>query len=83
MSVRLAKAQARVANIRRDYLHKVTTAITCIYSEVAMEDLNTKGMMKNHKLAKAVADVSLGKVKELLKYKAAYHGSNLGQTDRF
>ena len=83
MSVRLAKAQARVANIRRDYLHKVTTAITCIYSEVAMEDLNTKGMMKNHKLAKAVADVSFGKVKELLKYKTAYNGSKLVQADRF
>ena len=83
MSVRLAKAQARVANIRRDYLHKVTTAITCIYSEVAMEDLNTKGMMKNHKLAKAVADVSFGKVKELLKYKASYNDSKLVIADRF
>lgn len=83
MSVRLAKAQARVANIRRDYLHKVTTAITCIYSEVAMEDLNTKWMMKNHKLAKAVADVSFGKVKELLKYKTAYNGSKLVQANRF
>ena len=83
MSVRLAKAQARVANIRRDYLHKVTTALTCTYSEVAMEDLNAKGMMKNHKLAKALADVSFGKIKELLKYKAAYNGSKLVQADRF
>ncbi|MCQ2076475.1 MAG: transposase [Bacteroidaceae bacterium] len=83
LSVRLAKAQARVANIRRDYLHKVTTALTCTYSEVAMEDLNTKGMMKNHKLAKALADVSFGKIKELLKYKAAYNGSKLVQADRF
>ena len=83
MSVRLAKAQARVASIRCDYLHKVTTALTCTYSEIAMEDLNTKGMMKNHNLAKAVADVSFGKVKELLKYKAAYNGSKLVQADRF
>lgn len=83
MSVRLANAQARVANIRRDYLHKVTTALTYTYSEVAMEDLNTKGMMKNHKLAKAVADVSFGKVKELLKYKAAYNDSKLVTADRF
>ena len=83
MSVRLAKAHARVANIRRDYLHKVTSAITYTYSEVAMEDLNTNGMMKNHKLAKAVADVSFGKVKELMKYKAAYNGSKLVIADRF
>lgn len=83
MSVRLAKAQAKVANIRRDYLHKVTTALTCTYSEIAMEDLNTKGMMKNHKLAKAFADVSFGKIKEMLKYKAAYNGCKLVQTDRF
>ena len=48
-----------------------------------MEDLNTKGMMKNHKLAKAVADVSFGKVKELLKYKTAYNGSKLVIADRF
>ena len=83
MSVRLAKAHARVANIRRDYLHKVTSALTYTYSEVAMEDLNTKGMMKNHKLAKAVADVSFGKVKELMKYKAAYNDCKLVIADRF
>lgn len=83
LSVRLAKAQSRVANIRRDYLHKVTTALTCTYSKIAMEDLNTIGMMKNHKLAKAVADVSFGKIKKLLKYKAAYNGSKLVQADRF
>ena len=83
MSVRLANAHARVANIRRDYLHKVTTALTYTYSEIAMEDLNTNGMMKNHKLAKAIADVSFGKVNELLKYKAAYNDIKLVTADRF
>lgn len=83
MSVRLTKAYARVANIRRDYLHKVTTALTCTYSEVAMEDLNTKGMMKNHRLTKAVSDASFGEIKRQLTYKTAYNGSRLVQADRF
>ena len=63
LSVRLAHAQGRVANIRRDFLHKVTTILTTHYGEIAIEDLNVKGMTKNHRLAQAVNDVSFGELR--------------------
>ena len=74
LAVRLAHAQGRVANIRRDFLHKVTTVLTTHYGEIAIEDLNVKGMTRNHRLAQAVSDVSFGELRRQIEYKAATDG---------
>ena len=83
LSVRLAHAQGRVANIRRDFLHKVTTVLTTHYGEIAIEDLNVKGMTKNHRLAQAVSDVSFGELRRQIEYKAATNGVRILKVDRF
>ena len=48
-----------------------------------MENLNVKGMMKNHKLAKSIQEVSLYRFKEILKYKSIWYGRELVEIDRF
>lgn len=83
MSVRLAHAQGRVANIRRDFLHKVTSILTTHYGEIAIEDLNVKGMVKNHRLAQAVNDVSFGELRRQIEYKAKTNGVKVVKADRF
>ena len=83
LSVRLAHAQGRVANIRRDFLHKVTTVLTTHYGEIAIEDLNVKGMTRNHRLAQAVSDVSFGELRRQIEYKAATNGVKVLKVDRF
>jgi len=57
--VRLAKAHLRVANIHKDTLHQATSLLAKTKSAVVLEDLNVSGMMKNHHLAQAIADVGL------------------------
>lgn len=59
-AARLAKLHEKVANIRMDFRHKATTRIVRENQAVYVEDLNVSGMMKNHKLAKAVGDSSMG-----------------------
>ena len=83
LAVRLAHAQGRVANIRRDFLHKVTTILTTHYGEIAIEDLNVKGMTKNHRLAQAVNDVSFGELRRQIEYKAETNGVKVTKADRF
>lgn len=83
LAVRLAHAQGRVANIRRDFLHKVTTILTTHYGEIAIEDLNVKGMTKNHRLAQAVNDVSFGELRRQIEYKAETNCVKVTKADRF
>ena len=83
LSAHLAHEQGRVANIRRDFLHKVTTILTTHYGEIAIEDLNVKGMTKNHRLAQAVNDVSFGELRRQIEYKAATNGVKILKVDRF
>ena len=83
LSVHLAHVQGRVANIRRDFLHKVTTILTTHYGEIAIEDLNVKGMTRNHRLAQAVNDVSFGELRRQIEYKAATNGVKVLKVDRF
>ena len=57
LAVEIALLHRRIGNIRKDALHKLTTFIAANYSEVVIEDLNVKGMMANHCLARAIADI--------------------------
>jgi putative transposase len=80
---RLARAHARVANIRRDALHQATTWLTRTKSAVVLEDLNVSGMLKNHHLAQAIADVGMAEFRQQLEYKATWYGCQVLVADRF
>jgi putative transposase len=79
----VAKAHARVANARKDYLHKLSTRLVNENQVIAVEDLHVKGMMKNHKLARAIGDAGWGAFTSMLKYKTAMAGKGYIEVNRF
>jgi putative transposase len=80
---RLACVHARVANIRRDALHKLTTMLAREYGTVVVEQLNVAGMVRNRRLARAISDTGMGELRRQLGYKATWYGSRLVMADRF
>jgi putative transposase len=80
---KLAKQHARVAHLRRDAMHKLTSHLVKNHALVALEDLNVSGMLKNHKLAQAVSDSNFGEIRRQLEYKATIYGTHLVVIDRF
>ncbi|MFL9453052.1 MULTISPECIES: RNA-guided endonuclease InsQ/TnpB family protein [Nostocales] len=81
--MQIARLHRRVANLRKDYLHKLTTYIAKNHSFVTIEDLNVRGMMANHKLAAAVQDMSFYELRRQLEYKCKLVGTKLIVADRF
>jgi len=83
--IRVARLQEHIANSRKDNIHKITHALThdSQVRTICMEDLNVKGMQRNHHLAQAVGDASFGMFLTLLEYKCKWYGINLIKTDRF
>ena len=69
--------QAKVANQRKDYLHKLTTALVKQYDVIVIEDLKTKNLQKNHCLAKSIANASWYQFRTMLAYKCAWYGKRL------
>lgn len=87
---KLAKLHMRIANIRKDALHKTTSTIVAKTkspeqrpSVIVLEDLNVKGMLKNRKLSRAISDVGLGEFKRQLLYKSAQAGIEVKQVSRW
>lgn len=83
LSVKLSNAQRKVANMRRDFMQKVTTILTTHYTHIALEDLNVKGMVRNHRLAQSVTDVAFGELCRQIEYKSALNGVTVTEADRF
>ena len=83
LSVRMSNAQRKVASIRRDFTQKVTAILTTHYGQIALEDLNVKGMVRNHRLAQSVSDVAFGELVRQVKYKSALNGVTVKKADRF
>jgi putative transposase len=81
--LKLQQIYVRIANIRKDVIHKATTLLAKTKSVVVLEDLNVGGLLQNHKVAKALADASLSEFRRQLDYKTAWYGSRLIIVPRF
>lgn len=79
----VAKAYEKVTNQRNDFLHKVANSYIKNYGVICIEDLNIKGMVRNHHLAKSINDASWGKFFELLTYKAEEAGRKVIKVPQF
>jgi len=81
--LKLARFHGYVANIRKDFLHKLSTRLVKTYDIICIENLNISGLIKNHKLAKSFQDVSLYEFIRQLEYKAKWYGKTISKVDRF
>ena len=81
--IRIARAFERLTNQKDAYIHSVVNALLSLYDLVCMEDLNVKGMLKNHKLAKAIQEVGFYKFKQILLDKANTNSKQVVLVDRF
>lgn len=81
--IKLAKVYRTLRNRRQDFLHKLTSFLAKTKQEIVVEDLNVSGMLKNHKLAKSIANLSWAEFKRQLEYKTKRYGSLLTVVDRF
>ncbi len=81
--IKIARLHRKIANIRKDTLHKITTYLAKNHGVIGIENLNVKGMMANHKLAKAISDMGFFELRRQLEYKCQLYGSQLVVVDRF
>jgi putative transposase len=81
--VRVARVHTRIADRRRDFLHKVTTRLVRENQTVVIEDLNVAGMLRNHSLARAISGAAWGELRAMLEYKCDWYGRELVVIDRW
>ncbi len=81
--IKIARLHRKIANIRKDTLHKLTSHLAKNHGRIGIEDLNVSGMMANHKLAKAIADMGFYEFRRQLEYKCGLYGSELVVVDRW
>lgn len=81
--IAIAKLQESIADSRNDYLQKVTTDIVRRFDFIATEDLNVRGMVQNHCLARSLSDAGFGSFVRMLEYKCDWYGKTMVKIDRF
>ena len=83
LKIKLAKVHEKISNQRNTYLHQITSKLVNENQIICIEDLNVKGMMSNHKLAKSIQELSLYEFRRQLEYKCKWYGRQLIVIDRF
>lgn len=74
---------ARIADARRDFLHKISTSLIRRFDVIAIEDLNVSGMVRNRRLARAISCTGWGEHRRMLEYKAQRYGRRVAVIDRW
>ena len=80
---KVAKLHARIADIRSDFLHKLSSRLIFENQEISLEDLNVSGMVKNRKLSKAISDLGWRQFRTMLESKAVMYGRKVNIIDRW
>ncbi len=81
--LKVQRAHRKIADIRQDIIHHLTSYLAKNHSEIILEDLNVKGLMKNRHLSKALSDVAFGTIRTQTEYKCERYSSRLILADRF
>ena len=81
--IKVARLYEKIANCRKDKLHKISTDITRTYDIICCEDLNIKKMVRNHHLSQSISDASWGMFLYMLQYKADWNDKQVIKVDRF
>lgn len=81
--LQVAKLHFRISNQRQAVLHELSDYLTCHFDRIVIEDLNVKGMVKNHKLARSISDAGFGYLRQQIEYKARLRNCEIIIADRF